>query len=489
MIRRIPALLLALALLTACKKEIVYVDAELTCDRTDAILPAETGATTEFVVTASGRWTLEAQGAGYTVTPAQGNRGATSVTITADGPNDGIQLRELGEIAVRLAADGQERRIDVFQQPELPSKQTLLMYFPWSGNLTSYFETNISDMEKALAQGILQEERVLVLFMDSPTTASLFELCAENGRSERATHKRYDPIHDFTTTEGIATILEDARLRAPAERYALTVSCHGMSWIPASRGRAVYGARREAGHWEYDGSDRPVTRWFGGSVYQTDIEDLAAAIDLTGMKMEYILFDDCYMASVEVAYALRRATGRLIASPTEVMGYGFPYATIGRHMVGQIDYAGISQGFYDFYSVYEYFGSSYPYGTISITECAEIEALAGVMRRINESCTFEATDENLAALQPMDGYTPVCFFDLGDYVRQLCDDPALLAEFEEQLERTVPSDWRRHTERYYSSKNGTNPIRTYSGITTSDPSVSPTTAAVKQQTAWWQATH
>lgn len=488
MIRRITALLLALALLTACEEKIIYIDAELACDRTDAILSAETGATAQFVVTASGKWSLAAQGAGYTVAPTQGDRGETAVTITAEGPNDGARLRELGGIAVRLAVDGQERHIDVFQRPELPSKQTLLMYFPWSGNLTSYFETNIQDMEKALAQGILQEERVLVLFMDTATTASLFELCAEDGGTHRATHKRYDPIHDFTTAEGIATILEEVRRQAPAERYALTVSCHGMSWIPASRGQAARGARHEKGHWEYDGSDRPLTRWFGGSAYQTDIEDLAAAIARTGMKMEYILFDDCYMASAEVAYALRHAAGRLIASPTEIMGYGFPYAEIGRYMIGEVDYAGISQGYYDFYSAYTFNGRLYPYGTISVTECSQLEALAEVMRRINEKHTFEASPENLAALQRMDGYTPTCFFDLGDYVRQLCDDPALLDEFEAQLERTVPSVWRRNTERYYSYKNGANPIRTYSGMTVSDPSIHTDTQR-KTETAWWQATH
>ena len=73
-------------------------------------------------------------------------------------------------------------------------------------------------------------------------------------------------------------------------------------------------------------------------------------------------------------------------------------------------------------------------------------------------------------------------------MRRLCsDDDALLAEFEKQLDATVP--WHRHTEEYYSMANGVNPIRTFSGITTSDPSTDPEAAIDRQQTAWWRATH
>lgn len=368
-----------------------------------------------------------------------------------------------------------------------PESRTLLMYFPWSGDqntLTAFFEKNIEDMESVVARGILKKDRVLVFFMPTATQAELFELVAERGQCVRVEHRRYDTLPDFTTADGLASILKEVCRIAPAQRYAMTVSCHGMNWIPAARGRTAYGAHREKEHWEIERPDGPITRWFGGSRYQTDIEALAAGIAQAGMKMEYILFDDCYMASAEVAYALRHAAERLIASPTEVMAAGFPYAEIGQYMVGRVDYAGICRGFYDFYTAYPY-----PYGTISVTMCDQMDALAEVMRRINEKCTFDATPENLAALQRMDGYTPVRFFDLGDYVRHLCDDPALLAEFEEQLERTVPSAYRRNTPYYYSNTNGTNPIRTYSGITVSDPSISPTTVVAKQETLWWRATH
>lgn len=42
--------------------------------------------------------------------------------------------------------------------------------------------------------------------------------------------------------------------------------------------------------------------------FQTDVGTLARGIVGAGVKMEYILFDDCYMSSVEVAYELKEAT-------------------------------------------------------------------------------------------------------------------------------------------------------------------------------------
>lgn len=58
-------------------------------------------------------------------------------------------------------------------------------------------------------------------------------------------------------------------------------------------------------------------------MYQHD--DLRRGDNGRGIRFEYILFDDCFMSSIEVAYDLRKITRHLIASPCEVMAYGYPY--------------------------------------------------------------------------------------------------------------------------------------------------------------------
>lgn len=129
-------------------------------------------------------------------------------------------------------------------------------------------------------------------------------------------------------------------------------------------------------HWEYQ--EQPLTRYFGGLTreFQTDVGTLARGIVGAGVKMEYILFDDCYMSSVEVAYELKEATRFLIASTSEMMAYGMPYATVGEFLLGNPDYGSLCEGFHDFYSTYEMM----PCGTLAVTDCSELDNMAAIMK-------------------------------------------------------------------------------------------------------------
>jgi len=87
----------------------------------------------------------------------------------------------------------------------------------------------------------------------------------------------------------------------------------------------------------------------------------------------------------------------------------------------------------------------------------------------------------------MDGYTPVLFYDFGDYVRALCNsDEAFLTAFQELLDHVVP--YKAHTSSYYSGNMGKMPINAFSGLTTSESSVNPLAATYKS-TEWYKATH
>lgn len=486
--RRLCVLLLAAAAAVSCRKT-EGEPPQLALSLDEVVLRSDAGATATFTVTATGRWSIDVSGEEFVCEPVEGTGGETLVTLTAASANSAETRRQLGQLTVTQRSGKLQRRMDVMQHPAV-APRLLLMYMPWSGNLTRYFEQNISDMEEVVAAGRLGDDRILVYFMPSGERAELFELCHDNGACIRLPHGSYDPAPVFTTSEGIASILSTAARIAPARRHAMTIGCHGMAWLPVAGAayRSASGgasAQREKEYWEYAAEGKPLTRWFGGTSdrYRTDISTLAAGIAGAGLHMEYILFDDCYMASVEVAYELRAATDRLIGSTCEIMAYGFPYARMGQYLVGEVDYEGICDAFYDFYMNYRD-----PYGTISVTHSSELEALADVMSRINARYPAPLDDAELNGLQQLDGYWPVRFFDMGDYVRHLCRDAALLAEFEQQLERAVPSRYRRHTPQYYSMTSGVNEIRTFSGITTSDPSVSLSTQS-KTDTSWWTATH
>ena len=358
--------------------------------------------------------------------------------------------------------------------------QTVFLYMPWSTNLTSYFRQNIADFETAIKKdALLRNERLIVFFATSSNEATLFEIEYKNGDCVRNTLKSYTTTA-FTTAEGIASLIDEVKQFAPAPKYAMIVSSHAMGWLPVSGTKAKYALQKD--YWEYEGV--PLTRFFGGlsSEYQIDIPVFAEGIALSGTKMEYVMFDDCYMSTIEVAYDLKDVTDYLIASPTEVMAYGFPYADIGKYLFGNVDYYGISKGFLSFYEQY----SAMPCGTIGVTVCSEVENMATIMKEINSRYQFDVSKVN--RVQRLDGYTPIIFFDFADYVAKLCPDNVLLDRFYTQLERTVPSMYSMHTKTYYSMSRGQVNIDTYSGVTISDPSQN-AKAKTKTETAWYRATH
>lgn len=377
-----------------------------------------------------------------------------------------------------------------------PVEHTFIMFFPWSNNLTSYFYTNISDMKSAVAGGILDDERIIVCFEKSAGYAELFELKYNNGVCTEELYKTYD--NSFTTIAEISTMLNDVADIAPASKYSISIGCHGFGWIPVDNSSASSVAQRAPAadyqnpHYTYTGDDGlPLTRYYGGtaSEYQTDISTLRDAIKISDIDyMEYILFDDCYMANIEVAYDLRDVAGYLIASPTEIMFYGFPYELIGEYLIGDADYASVVSGYYDFYSTY-----SYPYGTIGVINCSEVEAMAEIMAEINT--LYDYNDISVSGVQRMDGYSPVIFYDFGSYVEALCADEQLLATFKEQLSKLVPDNYKAHTEKFASAVSSwsggltTYNINSYSGVTISDPTTSSKAYSYKFDTNWYKATH
>lgn len=373
--------------------------------------------------------------------------------------------------------------------PDIPpetteAEHTLFIFMPWveDTGLTNAFAANIVHIQNAIKNDILGEDnKVVIFFMSSSSKATMFELKYSDGSSLREVHKSYDNPK-LTKAKDLTSLLEDVKECAKAKKYSMAIASHGLGWLPV--GSPLAGSSGQSYYWESDSSLR--TRFFGGTTAKTQIEvsDLAKAITDAGIKMEYILFDACYMSSIEVAYDLRNAAEYLIGCPTEVMESGFPYATITEHLFGDIDLAGVCNGFIDFYE-----NSLSPYGTVGVIVCSEMDKMASVMKEINAKHTLE--ESKLGSIQRMCGHRPVVFFDFGDYVAKLCEgDKGLLDKFSAQLELTVPSKYAKHTGSFFSMLM-TQPveIEAYSGVSISDPSINSVAVTAKTETAWYKATH
>lgn len=356
-----------------------------------------------------------------------------------------------------------------------PCSQTVVMFYPWSSTLLGDFMRNVRDFSSVIARRGLHGERVLVCMSTSKNEAVLFELKASKGRCIADTLRHYSN-RSFTTRLSMANLFSEIKETAPARKYGMVVGCHGLSWVTIDRTGNANKMRRH-----YDIASPLHTRYLGGLTTDTQIEtvDFAGALSDAGMKMEYILFDNCYMSSVEVAYELKDVTDYIIASPTEIMSYGFPYSKCGDYLLGDVDYKNIAETFVEYYA-----NSTTPYATVAVTDCRQIDALADIVKKINNVSTSNTVASS--DIQTMDGYTPSLFFDFGHYIYLKCTDQSLLSSFREQMDKTVV--YKNNTPRYYSAGRKAVDIKHYSGLNTSEPSKNVLSANFTE-TAWYKATH
>ena len=398
--------------------------------------------------------------------------------------------------------------------PVTPVGQTVFMFFPWSNSLLSDFRRTVEDMQTVVAQRSMKDERVMVFMATSEREAVLFELKKQNGRCLTDTLRHYSD-RPFTSRQWLTSLFSEVMTLAPASRYGMVVGCHGLAWVPVQGQRSARkrlgsqerideednlykeerideednlykeeridkeGESNDLMHFEVQG---PVTtRFIGGTYPETQIEttDLADAMADAGLHTEYILFDACYMSSVEVAYELKDVTHYLIASPTEVISYGFPYITMGKHLLGTPNYKGIADSFISFYSSYYL-----PYGTVAVTDCTELDALAAIAQQINAAAEAQLAPDGV---QIMDGYSPTLFYDLGHLMSLKNAGTVLTTAFAEQLDKTVP--YKGHTDQYFTAlKDAPVDIKHYSGLNTSQGSLNRMADKISE-TAWHKATN
>lgn len=380
------------------------------------------------------------------------------------------------------------------------NQQTTIVFMPWSGTasnsgLYSYFLQNLDSIEGAIKKTGSMSNRVVVFLSTSSSESTLYEITLVNKEIQHTTLKTYSG-NLYTTADGIAQILNDVKSNAFALNYGMIIGCHGVGWTyKEDWTNYPYNAKprfqQTASAKSTTGSKVPYypTRFYGSvsdlDNYATNIETLEQGIANAGMKMQYVLFDDCYMANIETAYQLKDVTNFLIGSTSEIMAVGMPYQTIWSSLATATPaYESVTSAFNTFYSNYDP-----PCGTLSVIDCRKLDKLAEMMRRINDTYTFDSSQ--LDSLQVLDGFSQGIFYDMKDYVVHLCKNNDMLNDFSADLQQAVKSTV--HTDSVYSALYPFSgqfiKIKQFSGITISDPSINSVALKGKEKTAWWKATH
>lgn len=179
-------------------------------------------------------------------------------------------------------------------------------------DLSAFARQDIEEMKRGLATVDDTKVHLLVYADIKKETPRLFELTKVNGQVEEKLIKEYAQRNSCGVQEMQEVIDEVMGKKAfEAKRYALVFWSHGDGWIPSE--------------------SQTSTRWIGQDVtngtHYMKIDELVSIL-ANYPKMEFVMFDACFMLSIEVAYALREQANYIIGCPTETPGPGADYARV-----------------------------------------------------------------------------------------------------------------------------------------------------------------
>jgi len=228
-------------------------------------------------------------------------------------------------------------------------------------------------------------------------------------------------------------VLNDMISYSPTSRFGLIAASHGSAWT-----NSIF-------------MSRSLTRSFGQDGKGTDntmlIKDMADAMKATGTKFDFLLFDACFMGTVEVCYDFRDVANYQIISVMEVPAYGFPYEVSLDYLYeGTVDgYKKICQAYIDFYKQ-RYEKGNQAWGTIALIDSKEMEELAASVKNVflDENMKKTQIDQHFNGSEieeyGRDGGREIAY-DMKGIMMQM-EEPLLwnankLDAFNTQLEKTV----------------------------------------------------
>ena len=267
----------------------------------------------------------------------------------------------------------------VQKQPQ----RTVLAYIVSDNSLNYFSDSDINEMLEGIKSVDTQVNNLLV-YADSNTTPVLYRITQDKkGNAIKEIIREYDE-QVSTSPQVMKEVCNTVFSNYPAQSYGLIYWSHGEGWKPMPLA---------------------ATRWIGqdkgdGTTDYTNIDELKQVL-ASVPHLDFLLFDACFMMTVEVAYALRDEADYIIASPTEIPGPGAPYDVLVPAMFKKEGSIKIAQAYYEHYNALYDSGknNSDNYWTAGVSIAAlKTSALSALAQATNQALS-KAENINLSAIK------------------------------------------------------------------------------------------
>ena len=343
------------------------------------------------------------------------------------------------------------------------TRKVMLLYEAGFNSLGNDIKNNIEALKDGYLPGKGRNDDVLLVFShvtvsrwnySKETAPSMVRLYSVHGEPRADTLKVWPAGTPIANADMVTEVFNWVREEFPAAGYGAIMSSHATGWLPEgyfNNPRKYEGSGRgsNSAYWS------PRLRTFGQEYYSSgnqvqeiELKDLAAAIPY---KLDYILFDACLMATVEVAWELRNACRYLAVSPCEIPAAGFNYKTLAEHLLKQKE-PDLKAVCMDYFAAYE---NDSTYGaTITMVDCTRLDALASACRDLfsrYRSGIRNLSGSNVQVYDRIMGDKDYyAFFDLKDMLREAGASAEDLDFLQAALDEALV--YEAHTSRFINVK-------------------------------------
>lgn len=354
-------------------------------------------------------------------------------------------------------------------------------------NLSSSLAEDIRDLEKGFIPGSAPLENYLFVFShlvessySTPSSPKLQRIyLGPDGNPMKETLLEMEPGTISNRAECIREVLEFLKEKYPEiESFGVLMSSHGTGWTPP--GYCTTGYKNEGNsdviEWrrsafpetylsgEYLYEPVPGVKSMGYTVtganptvaYETDIREIA---DLLPFKLDYIIFDACFMGGVELACEFRDKCNFVVASQTEILSDGMDYTTMISDLLegNRADLVSLATNYFNHYNLS--IGSKRS-ATISVVDCSKLGTLAAVCRNLFRNYDISKDNVDASKLQKYFYYTNhAWFYDLYSIVQAAGVSETELSDLQWALDECILYKAATPTFALYGF-----PIDTHSGL-------------------------
>lgn len=314
---------------------------------------------------------------------------------------------------------------------------TVLVYMAAENSLSRQVYNDISEM--LAGHTSLTANDHLLIYLDDTSLPCIYEVnyaTTATSRVNLTPVKTYEEDMNSASAAVLDEVLQYVENTYPADDYGLVLWSHASGWLPnlssENSTSSVKGTEGSAKRRTFGIDNEKNTTSNKGS--QMNVADLAEVLNAHA-PFRFVMFDACFMQSLEVAYELRNCADYLVGSPAEIPGPGAPYEQVMPYMFADhMDGDGLAQAYNDYYKT-KSITSSYG-GVMSCVHLAEMDAFAQIFRPLYL--------QYLDTLKELDYSAVLNYFDYDGYrtLKSMPDCYDILSVMERVLSLEHYTVWR-----------------------------------------------